>query len=305
MHGDGGLGLIIAGIALGGPLLLGLAGIVAGFRARPAGAAAPGPWSWRLVGQSALLYAIAFNLTFFIQELFLVVPKAFVPGLNPTLYHNNHNWTGDDPLGELFQGTGALAILISGLVFAALVARGGGRTSRWRLFFIWMAYHGFFQALPQLATVALSPGSDVARALTYLQLTDGAKAAASLTALAGMIFAGLWLTRPLLETADHAGLIDTAGRRTRYAFAAATLPALAAIPLIILYRIPRETIEVVLPPIAVTIVGISWIQANAWRVANARPNGLRSEGGLAAPLLVALAILAVFQLVLRPGIPFY
>lgn len=305
MHGDGSFGLIILAVALGGPLLLGLVGVVAGLRARSGGASPPGLWSWRLVGQSALLYAIAFNLTFFIQELFLVAPKAFVPGLHPTLYHNNHDWTGDDPIANLFQGTGALAILISGLVFAWLVRAGAGRTPGWRLFFIWMAYHGFFQALPQLATVSLSPGSDVARALTYLQLSDGAKTAASLAALAGMILAGLWLTRPLLETADLAGQIDTAGRRTRYAFNAATLPALVAIPLIILYRIPRETIEVVLPPIAVTIVGISWIQANAWRVANARPSGPPGERALLAPALTALVILAVFQLVLRPGIPFY
>jgi hypothetical protein len=32
---------------------------------------------------STLLYTLAFNLTFFIQELFLVVPKALTPGLRP------------------------------------------------------------------------------------------------------------------------------------------------------------------------------------------------------------------------------
>src|SRR5262245_14742619 len=66
---------------------------------------------------SLLVYTLAFNVTFFIQELFLVVPKALTPGLRPTLYHNNHNWEGSHPLENLFQGTGALAILISGLVF--------------------------------------------------------------------------------------------------------------------------------------------------------------------------------------------
>jgi hypothetical protein len=56
-----------------------------------------------------LLYTLAFNLTFFIQELFLVVPKALTPGLRPTLFHNNHLWQGEHPLASLFQGTGALA----------------------------------------------------------------------------------------------------------------------------------------------------------------------------------------------------
>jgi hypothetical protein len=39
----------------------------------------------RLTLSSALLYSLAFNLTFFIQELLLVVPKALTPGLHPTL----------------------------------------------------------------------------------------------------------------------------------------------------------------------------------------------------------------------------
>ena len=39
---------------------------------------------WRLIADSALLYALAFNLVFFVQELFLVVPKALTPGLRPT-----------------------------------------------------------------------------------------------------------------------------------------------------------------------------------------------------------------------------
>src|SRR5690606_22846652 len=88
MHA-GTLGLVIAAIGLGGPLLLGLAGLIA---RRPGASVAPS-WDWRLVAHSALLYTIAFNLVFFIQELFLVLPKAFTPGLRPTLYHNNHDWT--------------------------------------------------------------------------------------------------------------------------------------------------------------------------------------------------------------------
>ena len=49
-----------------------------------------GPGDWRQTVSSALLYTLAYNLTFFIQELFLVLPKALTPGLHPTLLHNNH-----------------------------------------------------------------------------------------------------------------------------------------------------------------------------------------------------------------------
>ena len=55
-----------------GPLLLGLAGVL---RARRTSASDPAPaipWRWTLTLGSALLYTLAFNLTFFLQELFLV-----------------------------------------------------------------------------------------------------------------------------------------------------------------------------------------------------------------------------------------
>ena len=43
--------------------------------------------------------------------------------VRPTLFHNNHSWEGENPLTSLFQGTGALAILLSGVVCALLLQR--------------------------------------------------------------------------------------------------------------------------------------------------------------------------------------
>src|SRR5262245_25411231 len=91
-------------VAVVGPLLLGFAGLLRARRAPCTVAASP--WEWNLTLRSALLYVLAFNLTFFIQELFLVLPKALTPGLHPTLFHNNHQWEGVHPLANLFQGTG-------------------------------------------------------------------------------------------------------------------------------------------------------------------------------------------------------
>ena len=149
------IGIAVALVLVAGPLLLGLTGLI---RAR--GACADSvpepvkPWNWTLTVNSALLYALAFNLTFFMQELFLVLPKALTPGLRPTLFHNNHSWEGENPLASLFQGTGALAILLTGVACALLLRRGLGRSSTVRLFFIWMTYNGFFQALPQVVIVS-------------------------------------------------------------------------------------------------------------------------------------------------------
>ena len=297
------IGLAIVAIALGAPLLLGLTGLVLAGRSNVDSQAAP--LDWRVSVQSGLLYAIAFNLTFFIQELFLVVPKALTPGLRPTLYHNNHRWEGDHPLEYLFQGTGALAILLSGLIFVGLLRSGRLRSGNARLFGLWMAYHGLFQSLPQVASVPLSPGTDVALAFDYLGIEGNARLAAAFAAVGAMAAAGLWLTRHLLGLAVSRDQIAAPGARTGFAFRLATLPAFAAIPLIILYRVPRELIEVIAPPIAVTLVGILWLQCNAWRVADAAPAGDPPSGAIRGPLLAAALLLAVFQLVLRPGIPFY
>src|SRR6185436_748430 len=155
----GWLGPAILIVVVGGPLVLALLGLVLAERGR--GAEARGT-SWiALTANSALLYALAFNLTFFVQELFLVVPKALTPGLRPTLFHNNHSWEGENPLASLFQGTGALAIFLTGVACVLLLRRGLGRSSTVRLFFIWMAYNGFFQALPQVVIGAISPRNDV------------------------------------------------------------------------------------------------------------------------------------------------
>src|SRR5690606_31595501 len=124
---------------------------------------------WTLPVCSALLYTLAFNLIFFIQELFLVVPKALTPGLRPTLFHNNHGWEGDHSLASLFQGTGALATLIVGLGCTLLLRRGHGGPAL-RLFLFWMAFAGIFMALPQVVIGAISPASDVGMAMEYLQL---------------------------------------------------------------------------------------------------------------------------------------
>jgi hypothetical protein len=303
MQHGGALAILILAVALGGPLLLGLAGLWRG--GASAAVAAPARWDRRLSAQSAILYALAFNLVFFIQELFLVLPKALTPGLRPILYHNNHSWEGDNPLAALFQGTGALAILLTGLGCAVLVSRVRTRSTALRLFLIWMAYHGLFQSLPQAMVGALSPSNDVGMAMDYLAMGAAARTITALVALAAMAAAGLWLTGPLLGLAPSTGELASAGRRSRFILRVAVLPALAAIPIIVAFRVPRELAEVVAPPIAVTILGLAWIQANAWRAADARPGGFSAARPVFALLGALLVLLLVFQLVLRPGIPFY
>src|SRR5688572_33325583 len=198
---------------------------------------------------STLACTFAFNLTFFIQELFLVLPKALTPGLAPTLFHNNHSWTGTNPLAELFQGTGALATIVSAAICAALLGRGAGRTETSRLILLWMTYCGFFMALPQMVAGALSEASDLGRAMVYLQLGGAAKLVLALLALAAMPAIALRLSRVFLAFAPET--FPAAGARARFAFLAATLPASLSLALIVPFRVPRELVEVVIVPVAV------------------------------------------------------
>ena len=266
----------------------------------------PGPRAaWRLTTtwSSALLYTLAFNVTFFVQELFLVVPKALTPGLQPVLYHNNHGWDGDHPLAELFQGTGALAILISAALCALLLRR-----ARWRpavtLFFIWMTFHGSFQALLQVVVAAVNPRSDVGRAFAYLGLDGGVQTTAALLALIALPAIARGVTRLLLTLADARDEVADAPARARFVARIATVPGVLAILPIIAFRVPRELVEVVMPPVVVTVVGMACVQAWSWHAGDVEPRGGAASLTVAYPLAAVLVLLLIFQTVLRPGVRF-
>lgn len=294
--------IVTALILLAGPALMALAGWRVS-SSKPA-VAASSRWRWRTVAVSALLYTLAFNLTFFVQELFLVVPKALTPGLQPTLFHNNHGWTGENPLASLFQGTGALATAIVGLPCLFAVRAGRPRSVAWRLFALWMAYCGLLMALPQVVIGALSTGSDVGMAMVYFGLSPATKTVAAVLALLAIVAVALALLRPALELADDPAAVATPGARTRFVAQTIALPMLVGTALVIPFRVPREALEVVLLPLLVGVPGALWMLAGAWRVRDVRVGGTRLRA-IAAPLLSAAALLLVFQLVLRPGIAFY
>lgn len=259
-------------------------------------------WPWSALLTSMLLYAIAFDLTFLVQELGLAVPKALTPGLHPVLYHNNHSWTGTHPLATLFQGTGALATLVSGVAAALWLRR--TRTPRaWRrLLLFWCAFAGVFMALPQVVLGALLPNGDVGMALDHFGLGRNTKTAIGFAALIAMPAFAAWLLRPLLASAERAADVADARARMRFVFRTATLPGVLAIALIVPFRIPREWIEVVMVPAVVTVAGLVWLQAAAWAVDDVRVRAAPGRWPIVAIALALVALLAVFQGLLRPGI---
>jgi hypothetical protein len=93
-------------------------------------------------------------------------------------------------------------------------------------------------------------------------------------------------------------------RRGAAAVRLAVLPCILAIPLIVAFRVPNSTIELLLPPCVDASIAAAWIVAAAW---HPRPTNTGQPRYLPLSwLLIALGcLLAVFQLALRPGIDFY
>ncbi|MFC3551678.1 hypothetical protein ACFOLC_11730 [Lysobacter cavernae] len=287
-----------------GPLSLGLTGLLRSRHVSTHAAMERAPWDGRLTIYSSLLYALAFNLIFFLQEVFLVVPKALTPGLSPTLFHNNHRWDGEHPLATLFQGTGALAILLVGLMFVFWLAWRPGRSAAGRLFCIWMAYHGCFQALQQVVIGSINPRNDVGMAMDYFHLAPISKTAAALVALAVIPMIAIRLTPQLLALAASPERIDHAGKRARFIFGVATLPALIGTLLVLPFRVPGHPIEVVIVPVITAAVGIGWVQASAWCVTQVPWRALHPARSIWPAFVALVAVLLLFHLVLRPGIAF-
>jgi hypothetical protein len=298
------VGIAVLLVLVVGPVVFTLMGIISTRESSVGAVPSARPWDWKLTIASALLYALAFNLIFFIQELFLVIPKALTPGLRPILFHNNHTWTGGNPLASLFQGTGALATFVTGVVCALLLRRRPPRSVSARLFLVWMAYNGFLQSLPQVVIGSIEPENDVGTAMDYLDLGSAGKMVAAVVALIAIPVAALSLRRPLLSLAQN-GEIATGRARTRFMFRVATVPALAAILLIIPFRVPRNWVEVVAVPVVVTVIGVAWIQAGAWAVSSVKASGTLGSRSIVYALGAVVILLLVFQLVLRPGVRFY
>ncbi|HEU5138004.1 MAG TPA: hypothetical protein VFU13_22865 [Steroidobacteraceae bacterium] len=256
-------------------------------------------WDWRLTLKSTLAFALAFNLVFFIQEFFLVLPKAITPGLEPTLFHNNHLWRGHHSIVDLLQGTGALATVITGVFCSLWLVRRTPTGDVARLVVFWLALLGILSALPQVVIGTVILQNDVGRAMTWLHFTAGARLLASLGAFFAMAWCTWRLTPYLLSMAGA-----SVASRSAAAIRLGVLPCLFAIPLIVAFRIPNAAIEVLLPPCVDASIAAVWILAAAWHAGPIGAGQARTQP-IAGLLIALICLLAFFQLVLRRGIDFF
>lgn len=259
--------------------------------------------SYATMVNSAVFYALAFNIIFFLQEVFLVMGKKAL-GLKSFLYHNNHTWEGEHPMASLMQGSGALAIFFIGLTCLAIFQFMRTSKSFWKLFVLWLAFHGLVQSIPQVIVAYLDPGTDVGDALVgYLQLNPIILIFLAVTSTVAVALVCIWFSRPLLEYASDDIDLNNPKARLKYIRFIAVGAALIGCVLIVPFRVPPMTQAIA--PFFVFAVSIPWVWAAA--AVNRRFNRIQSsvnEKIYWSPIVLLVLLLIFFRVVLAPGVEF-
>jgi hypothetical protein len=279
------------------PLLWGIYGLVKTRRETKRKISHP---AFALVINSSVLYALAFNLIFFIQELFLALGKRWL-GLKAVLYHNNHNWYGDHPKDDLAQGYGALAIFITAFLFL-IIARTIKDSKHWlQLFFLWMSFQGFAQSVPQFITAFMAPDTDTGQAFIYLGLSQTTGWMIAIFSILFLLFICSLFSKFLLQLAPSDLLTENARARFGYLLRIALLASVIGIILIIPFRIMPWNRA--MAPVLVTLFTVPMIFAHAWKL---KPfvsvhNDVNRKLFL-LPIVLLVVLLLVFQLILAKGV---
>lgn len=255
---------------------------------------------FRHLALSAITFTLAYNLAFFWQELWLVLPKAMVPGLTPVLYHNNHTWEGEAAIASLFQGTGALALILTALFLLLVLRNAPPRRAAPRLFLAWGVLLAMMQGLLQLPIAVIDPGTDVGQAFDYLGWSETVRVALALLALAML---------PIIARACAPHFLaigpQPVSHPTRRIWWTAAVPALFGIGMTVAFRWPGSLDQLVVSPAIASAIGIGWMAALCWSVRPRAPvPGARTASFPWRWMGALVALLAFFQLVLAPGVAF-
>lgn len=249
---------------------------------------------------SAVLYALAFNLIFFIQELFLALGKKWL-GLKAYLYHNNHDWDGQHPMEGLAQGLGAAAIFICAVI-CLFIARRIRLSTHWsQLFFLWMAFQGFAQSLPQFMTASSAPDTDTGQAFSYLAIDSSVGLVICVACIILMLLTSIAFSQFLLQLAPSVDNTNHPSGRFGYLFRIAIAAAIIGIIFIIPFRIMPWSRAAA--PIFVTLVSIPMVWAHAWKIKDVIPiNSNVNKKIFAWPIILLVILLLIFQLILAKGV---
>lgn len=249
---------------------------------------------------ASLAMALAFNAVYFVQEFFLAWPKSLLPGVEAVVYHNNHGWSGEHPDIILYQGAGALAIIILGLLLSVLGQVAGNRLKGFHPILWWSACMALGLGLVQVPIAAMHPDNDVGQAFDFLALSATVRLLLAFLCCATAIAFGLWLHKPLLAMAPP-GALTTARARVIYVLKFAMLPLVLGSLIAWANRAP---------PIGhLTMPLFSGLFVLPWTLAVAAlmppPSAATDRVHRAWDwrlLIVSLIVLAIFRLVLAAGL---
>lgn len=252
---------------------------------------------------SAVLFALAFNIIFFIQEVFLVLGKKAL-GLRSFLYHNNHNWVGERPMTSLMQGSGALSIFLIGLICLVIYRFIRESESIWKLFVLWLAFHGLIQSIPQVTVAYLSPSTDVGEALVgYLDLSQPLLIILAITCLIATALISIWFSRHLLVFAPVDTDLNNPKVKFKYIRHIAVGAAILGSILVIPFRSPP--MGQAATPFIVSICSIPWVWSATALSKRARGTSNRINKKVYwSPIVCLVLLLIFFRLVLAPGVEF-
>ncbi len=168
-------------------------------------------------------------------------------------------------------------------------------------YFLWMAFQGFAQSLPQFITATIARDTDTGQAFTYLGIRDTMGLIIAVVGIILMLWIGSGFSKFLLQLAPANNYLTTASSRFGYLFSIAVLASLVGIGLIIPFRImPWDR---AIAPIMVTLISIPMVFANAWKIKSQTPiNSDINKKIFALPLIFLIILLLIFQLILAKGV---
>lgn len=252
---------------------------------------------------SAVCYALAFNFIFLLQEVFLVLGKKSL-GLRSFLYHNNHTWEGAHPMASLMQGAGALAIFIVGLICLAAFLFLRHTKSILKLFFLWMAFQGLMQSIPQVMIAYVDPGTDLGEALVgYWHLDEYLLLFLAFGSVMAIAVGSVWFSGPLLGFMPIEADTGNHKVKMKYMGHIALGGALAGSLLVVPFRVPP--LSQAIAPLMVYAISIPWTwSAAAMRQPMAHAPTAMNEKIYWGPIIMLALLLVFFQMVLAPGLAF-
>ena len=204
----------------------------------------------------------------------------------------------------LMQGSGALAIFLIGLICLVIFRFIPYSKSIWKLFFLWLAFHGLIQSIPQVMVAYFDPGTDVGESLVgYLNLSQPFLIILAITSITATAMISIWFSGQLLGFVSNDVDLNNPKVKFKYIRFIAVGAAIIGGILVVPFRIPP--IGQAITPFIVFVFSIPWIwSAAAMSKPIIRTSNRINEKIYWSPIVLLVLLLIFFRLVLAPGLEF-